>query len=235
MVLVIAFASCQKDDYITPDMQQDTHNSRTPHKSQTQEASCDFIGFKYYSGTQDTLGELENNYILLGIDSIYSDNQIRNFISTISEFDQNYDYNINKSNYKYKEIPLRLDTAKTCEQITQLISDLEQYAIVSYAHYTIKTDNCLNLIWEPIGDLCVLCYTSNFYVKVFDENDLTDLSQTMAETNTELVQPITSLPGWYVLRATKHSNGDALQMANYFFETGLFKYSEPSITKYPVE
>ena len=98
-----------------------------------------------------------------------------------------------------------------------------------------KTDNCTNLIGEQIGDLCINSYGSNFSVKVFDENDLTDLNQKIAETNTELVKQNEFMPKWFELRATKNSNGDALKMANYFYETGLFEHSEPGISKYAVE
>ena len=43
------------------------------------------------------------------------------------------------------------------------------------------------------------------------------------------------MPKWFQLRATKTSNGDGLKMANDFYETGLFEYSEPGISTYPVE
>ncbi|MDD2548706.1 MAG: hypothetical protein PHD00_01280 [Bacteroidales bacterium] len=218
MTFALLFTSCRKDDDITP------------------QGSCDFIDFKYYNGAQDNLGELRNNYILVGVDTTYSDIQIQSFISTVNQLDQNYAYTIHTTaQYKFKEIPLRLKSSKTCEEITQIISEFEQNTIVSYAHYTMKIDNCQNLIWEEIGNLCINSYGSNFYVKVFDENNLTGLNQKITETNTELVEQNEFMPKWFELRATKNSNGDALKMANYFYETGLFEHSEPRISKYPVE
>ncbi len=218
VVFALFFIACSKD------------------KEVTQGDNCEFINFKYYKGKPSNLGELQNNYILVGIDTTYNDTQIQNFISTINQFDKNYAYTIFRTGqYKYKEIPLRLKTSKTCKQITQLISKLEQNTIVSYAHFTMKTDNCQNDIWEQVGNMCVNSYGSNFYVKVFDENDLKDLNQIIKETNTELVGQDEFMPKWFELRATKKSNGDALRMANYFYETGLFAHSEPGISKYPVE
>jgi hypothetical protein len=64
---------------------------------------------------------------------------------------------------------------------------------------------------------------------------LTDLNKIIAETKTELVKQDEFMPNRFELRATKSSNGDALKMANYFYETGLFQCSEPGISKYPVE
>src|SRR5690554_1974792 len=117
ITFTLLFTSCRKDDDITP------------------QGSCDFIDFKYYNGTQDNLGELQNNYILIGVDTTYSNSQIQNFISTVNQLDQNYAYTIHTTGqYQFKEIPLRLKTSKTCEQITQIISELEQNAIVSYVH-----------------------------------------------------------------------------------------------------
>ncbi|MBL7934995.1 MAG: hypothetical protein JNM51_04210 [Bacteroidia bacterium] len=218
MTFALLFTGCRKDDDLTP------------------QSNCEFVDFKYYNGTQDNLGEMSNNYILVGVDTTYSDSQIQDFISTVSYLDQNYTYTIHTTGqYKFKEIPLRLKYSKNCGQIAHIISELEKNAIVSYAHYTMKTDNCENLIWEQIGNLCINSYGSNFYVKVFDENDLTDLNQKIAETNTELVKQNEFMPKWFELRATKNSNGDALKMANYFFETGLFEHSEPGISKYPVQ
>jgi hypothetical protein len=31
----------------------------------------------------------------------------------------------------------------------------------------------------------------------------------------------------YIIRADKNANGDALEMANEFFESGYFEYAEP--------
>ncbi len=218
MAFALLFTGCRKDDDLTA------------------MSNCEFIDFKYYNGGQDNLGEMSNNYILLGVDTAYSDSQIQNFISTVSYLDQNYTYTIHTTEqYKFKEIPLRLKSSKNCGQIAYIISELEQNVIVSYAHYTMKSDNCENLIGEQIGNKCINSYGSNFHVKVFDENDLTALNQKIAETNTELVNQNEFMPKWVELRATKNSNGDALKMANYFFETGLFESSEPGISKYAVE
>ncbi|TXD83224.1 hypothetical protein ESY86_13620 [Subsaximicrobium wynnwilliamsii] len=200
------------------------------------QSSCNFINFKYYNGTQDLLGVMSNEYILIAVDTTYNESEIQNFITTIDVIDQNYNYTIQTSGqYKFKEIPLKLNTSKDCEEITQIISDLNQNTIISYVHFAMNTDDCNNLIWEPMGDLCINSYGSSFFVKVFDENDLTDLNQMIIETNTEMVEQNQFMEKWFELRATKESNGDGLAMANFFYESGLFEHSEAGISKYPVE
>lgn len=215
--LIVCFSSCKEnDDSITP--------------------TCDFVNFKYYNGEQDFLGELSNNYIVIGVDLIYSDTQIKNFISSINQFDQSYSYTIHKTtSYKFKIVPLRLNSPKTCEEITQIIADLEKFAIISYANYAMQTEYCDNLIGEPMGNVCINTYGSIFYVKVFDENDLSGLIQMTKQTNTEIVRQFNFFSELFELRATKHSQGDALKMANLFYKSGLFDFSEPGIGTYPVE
>lgn len=209
-----------------------SNNDGTEHNQDP----CGFINFKYYNGSQDLLGEMSNDYILIAVDSIYPNHEIEDFISTLNTFDQNYNYLIHKAeNHKFKEIPLKLKAFKSCEEISKIISDLNQDPIISYAHFTLKTNNCTNLIWQPIGDLCIDSYGSSFYVKVLNENDLTDLNQMIAQTNTELVGQNQFMERWFELRATKNSKGDGLAMANFFYESGLFEHSEPGISKYPVQ
>ena len=198
--------------------------------------SCTYIGFKYYNGTEDYLGEMSNEFILIGIDTAVSYDEIQDYISRVDVIDQSYTYLMYTSGqYKFREIPLKLNTPKTCEEITQIISDLNQDAIISYTHFTMDTDDCDDLIGEPVGNLCVNSYGSSFSVKVFDENDLSDLNHIISETNTELVGQNQFMTEWFELRATKVSSGDGLAMANYFHESGLFEYSEPGISKYPLE
>lgn len=200
------------------------------------QGSCDFIDFKYYNATRDYLGELSNTFILIGVDTLYNDDEIHDFISGVNHFDQSYDYTVHSiGQYKFREIPLKFSSSKNCEEITQIISELSWEPIVAYAHYSMQTDNCENGIGNQMGSSCIDSYGSNFHVKVFDENYLTYLHQMISETNTELVRQNEYMPKWFELRATKESKGDALAMANYFQESGRFEQSEPGISKYPVE
>jgi len=208
------------------------------NKDETNElqSECNFVNFKYYNNEQDLLGEMSKEYIVIASDTINENSLITSLIQSKDYFDQSYDYIINQeANYKYKYVALKLNTEKNCSEITNIISDLKQSSIIDYAHYGMETENCTNLIWEEIGTKCINSYSSVFYVKVFDENDLTDLNNTIQETNTTLDHQNEFMPKWFTLRADKNSNGDVLQMANYFYETNLFQHSEPNITKIPVE
>ncbi|MBI2273172.1 MAG: hypothetical protein HYU70_05205 [Bacteroidetes bacterium] len=214
ILLSILFLSCHKDT--TPE---------TPK-------GCGFINYRYYRGAKDTLGELSNKYIVVAFDTTYSETNIRKFISASKDFDQQYRYTL----YSSKVAALRFNTPKTCEEITAIIFNLEKNAIVEFAHYAMKTNNCQSMVMQPLGNLCVDSYSNYFYVKVINENKLSDLYRLITETNTELVYQDTYMKQWFVLKANKRSKGDALHMANYFYETKLFVDTDPELNfKFPVE
>lgn len=53
---------------------------------------CGFVGYRYYGGVKDTLGEMSNNYLFVAFDTTYSETDIRKFISANKDFDQQYRY-----------------------------------------------------------------------------------------------------------------------------------------------
>ena len=193
---------------------------------------CSYEGFYYYSNEKNDLGEMFNDNILIGIDSSNLDNDIVSFINSQSIFVDISESDVIKyDNYGYKHVLAQFTNSKNCFEITSIIKSLQENDILDYVHYTIQTDNCTNLIGETIGSECVNSYSSLFYVKVKDTNDLTDLNNVVSETNTEIISQNQFMNNWFTVSANKNSNGDALQMANYFYETGLFEVSVPDIIK----
>ena len=51
---VLAITACEKDNV---------------------QGSCDLVNYKYYNGTEDYLGKVSNNYILIGVDTAYDDSE----------------------------------------------------------------------------------------------------------------------------------------------------------------
>jgi len=66
-----------------------------------------------------------------------------------------------------------------------------------------------------------------FYVKLKKEQDLAILNELAKTKNVEILGQNDYMPLWFTLACSKESNGNALQLANYFFETGKFAASEP--------
>ena len=68
--------------------------------------------------------------------------------------------------------------------------------------------------------------TERFYVKLKQKEDYDVLVRFATEHNVTIVKEGAFSP-WYVLACTEQSDGNALQMANLFYESSLFAVSEP--------
>jgi hypothetical protein len=199
------------------------------------ELPCSFVDFSYYDDEPQLIGEMSEDYILVGINSDVESSIFQELVNSKRYLDQNYNYEINSDAPSYKYIGLKLLKNCSCEEIAWILEDLKKNSIILFAHYTIFSDDCTNLGFEPIGDVCVRSYSTYFYVKVKDVNDLSSLNETISETNTLLHEQNEFMNNWFTIYADKNSNGDACQMANYFYETGLFEACEPDIIQIVVE
>lgn len=69
--------------------------------------------------------------------------------------------------------------------------------------------------------------TNLFYVKLKKESDYNVLLNTAQSNGVQILGKNKFMPLWYTLSCTNNSNGNAMKMANIFYESGLFAYSEP--------
>ncbi|MDP2889441.1 MAG: S8 family serine peptidase [Bacteroidota bacterium] len=70
--------------------------------------------------------------------------------------------------------------------------------------------------------------TNFFYVKLKTTTDIALLNQYAKQTKSIIVKQDVFMPLWYVLSCTKASE-NAMELANKFFESGLFQYAEPDL------
>lgn len=185
--------------------------------------TCKFVNYYYIGDSIASLGELDNEYIIVGFNKKAKDSQIKNFINSEKEFAPNYNY----TTQSY-QVPLKLKQPKSCQDITAFIAKLQKDTMITFVHYTMKTD-CRYSFMPIIASRCIKTYSEFFNVKVKDTNDLTHLNATIKFTSTQLVEQNRFSPQWFTLKADKNSKGDALSMANYFKESKLFERVEPII------
>ena len=76
------------------------------------------------------------------------------------------------------------------------------------------------------GDIFV---THRFYVKLKDGEDLSVLQNMAAQYNAEIEEENDALPLWYILRCGLPSTYNAMELANIFYESGLFLATEPEM------
>ena len=68
--------------------------------------------------------------------------------------------------------------------------------------------------------------TERFYVKLKHSNDDSLLQKYALDNNVEIVQ-VASVHLWYILSCTEQTKGNSLQIANLFYESGLFAAAQP--------
>lgn len=102
-----------------------------------------------------------------------------------------------------------------------VIEDLE--------HVLYRIPSCKN------GDGNNFFITHRFYVKLKDNNDFLSLQEMVDKYNADIEQTDEALPQWYIIRCGLPSSLNALELANIFYESGLFAASEPEFlgTGYP--
>lgn len=66
-----------------------------------------------------------------------------------------------------------------------------------------------------------------FYVKLKKENDVQILKTIVQNNNVIIIEQNRFMPLWYTLMVTKNTVGNSLEVANLFYETGLFDASQP--------
>lgn len=67
-----------------------------------------------------------------------------------------------------------------------------------------------------------------FYVKLKNENNFETLQQVALQKNVQIVKQVPFMPKWYILRLKRETNGNTLDLSNYFYETGLFADVDPA-------
>lgn len=72
--------------------------------------------------------------------------------------------------------------------------------------------------------------TNLFYVKLKSETNLSMLKELAKENAVEVIGADEFLQGCYYLACTNLSKGNALEMANLFYESGLFEFASPSLS-----
>ncbi len=68
-----------------------------------------------------------------------------------------------------------------------------------------------------------------FYVKLRDEGDLQLLRKQCKGSGAQIVGQNKYMPRWYTLQVDRRGDQTALDLANRFYESGLFAFSEPSL------
>ena len=188
-----------------------------------EELGCDCRDELYYYASNEKVFLLDyysfnDNGLLVGFEPQVKDTEISRCLHETGSFQKVKKSNITrhdpKFGYEYDYLYVSTKKKHTCAQLKEIIRTLEKEPIVSFAHLS---------FCKPNNDPVHISYC--FYVEVKDKNDLADLYAIVQETNTRIKEQYQWAPEWFTLVADKNSKGNAMKVANYFFETGKFASS----------
>ena len=171
---------------------------------------------KYYI---DSL--MQNDYLLIGFEKSYLNEQINEFLNNQTHFEsENLVEQYDLRNYNYKLIIRKFKTSKSCAEIENIIQKLHDSEIVAFAAYTYVGEFCIG--WNCTE---LMSYSNEFLVKLNDSTDFNKLKNLVTKTNTWIEKDSGS---FIVIGVDKNSLGNSMKMANYFYEKGLFYYTQPN-------
>jgi len=177
-----------------------------------------------------------NDWLVVGIESQVKDEEIVNFINQTGLFkpvktsdvifgrpsqdDEIDDYPDDEYMHLIFVNTLK---PKTCSQLKEIIQTLEKSSFVAYANLTFETN------WHgELINMDLMSFTNEVIVKLKKLDDLPVLNSITSETNTQIKKQMRPEAPIFIISTNKNSKGNALQMANYFHETGNFEWAEPN-------
>ena len=205
---LLTMVSCQKE-IVKPnelDGQTQTLDGRKPSTTCT-----DY--FYYYNDMPSALGQVNLNQIIIGFEDGLSLQEKQNFIANYTFLDSII-YNSTSGSADVTTVTLK--PGLTCLDVENNLKLLAQQAGVRYANPTFKPAGS---VYEYLG------VTNQFLVTLKSTASYTDLQQLATKTKTQIVGQLYGQT--YILSAVKTSNGNALEMANYFHTNSKVEYAEP--------
>lgn len=227
--LFLLVLSCDKDNE-TPVDNPANNNNNNDFKEE-----CYFQDSYFIVGEEVFIGDMADNYILFAVDIDVFDYEITNLISSLDFANDSADNNIfYNADSEHKKIPLKLAGNFNCEDITSFIYEMRKEDIVSYAHFAFVNDSCYSEYDYIEADRCINTYRNYFNVQLNDTVGHNYLIDMTIRTNT-IIDSHDADNNRFRIRTDKNSMGDALQMANYFYESELFVFCKPEIITFAVE
>ena len=173
-----------------------------------------------------------NDYLLVAFMPEVQNSEIKNFLDNTGFFNPVDTTKIESLRSLYFGFPaaaVNTKEQKSCSQLKEIISTLEQSHLVAYASLAFEQrwGNCqFNLENMPLQRYDAWACTNFFHVILKPDYNLADLEALLVETNTRIYN-YDSRTDIYAIIVDKESKGNALQMSQYFYETGKFFYAEP--------
>ncbi len=172
----------------------------------------------FYQGHKIYLTELNNKMTISFTDSTTAQNKV-NILSQFSYLNS-IESSVESPNENYVIVSFKNFT--DCQTANSRIAQLKSNPKIIMAN--------LLLTYKNQGIEGIVGLTNLFIVKLKTSSTKQDLDQFALQTHTSVIgrPPFGIDTLTYIINADKYSNGDALDMANWFYLTDKFEYSEPN-------
>ncbi|OFX84941.1 MAG: hypothetical protein A2W99_16180 [Bacteroidetes bacterium GWF2_33_16] len=170
------------------------------------------------------------NYIFIGFDYSATNSEIYSFIEDEATLDSNFEVEINEYNINSKKALCKFTSSMNCSEIKNIIEKFYKNEIVIFASYVYDCDMLFGGVQYDY-----MSYSDEFLVKVENSDNLDELNTIADQTGTIVKSEVYMMPNWYTLSSNKNSQGNALEMANFFYETGKFKNAVPNFYRIELE
>jgi hypothetical protein len=209
---LILFIGCT-DDYI-----EDVQDSKETEQSTR---ALDFIATDYYwyKGEKFPLAKKEGKYFVLYDESV-SQVRMQSFKSTVSENAFLYPGTDMSGKNAAKFKTAKWTILENVDLATLTAKSRELFYI---APYYITQD----------GHECGL--TNMFYVKLKDKDEKKVLDKLVEDNKLTFIGHDIYAPEWVSIACDNNSTGNALDMANLFYESGAFLAAEPELMSYKID
>jgi hypothetical protein len=168
---------------------------------------------------------MRNDYLLIGFEKTNLSEEINEFLNSQVFF--NNENLVERFDSNYKLIIRKFETPKSCVEIKEIIENLQINDIVVFATYTYDGVFCIGFDCTEL-----MSYSNEFLVALNDTSDIDKLYDLVNNTDTWIEEEKNS---YIVIGVDKNSQGNALQMANYFYESGIFHYTQPNFHYFDLE
>lgn len=171
--------------------------------------------FYYYQGETIPL-KIVTDKILVKFEKEISLESKRNVISISSKVKPILEKHTHRNNIV---IPVLAENTNENE-LRQIITELNKNKEIEYANP-----------YYAYFDSIVIGLTNQFIVKLKVTTTYTELEELVNSTKTTIGRQDKYDKNIYIISTNKSSTGNALEIANYFYETRKFEFSEPSFLK----
>ncbi|WP_128396959.1 hypothetical protein [Botryobacter ruber] len=213
LFLVLTFFSCKKQNTSPSLSTDDTSNVTLADGTTCTEH------FYFYENKKKVLGTVSTSAVIIGFVPGLEAAEKEKFLASHSTYIKGKDA-YQTLDYTSPEI-IELQPDLSCAQVEELLGLLKQSSLVRYANPTFIVSEG----FRGIG--------GHFIVTLTEKANYQQLESLTKRTKTRIVEEISPDLKIYLLEADKDSDGNALEMANYFHKHEYIAHAEPDFVLQP--